>query len=68
MGFGKKKTLLDQAGEYVDAARPHVEAAIESARDFVQDTAIPALNDARDKAGPAIADARARRAGDRRRP
>ncbi len=58
MGFGKKKTLLDQAGEYVDAARPHVEAAIESGRDFVQNTAIPAFNDARDKAGPAIADAR----------
>ena len=58
MGFGKKKTLLDQAGEYVDAARPHVDAAIESARDFVKDTAIPALNDARDKAGPALADAR----------
>ena len=51
MGFGKKKTLLDQAGEYVDAARPHVEAAIENARDFVQDTAIPALNDAKEKAG-----------------
>jgi hypothetical protein len=58
MGFGKKKTLLDQAGEYVEAARPHVESALESARDFVQDTAIPALNDAKEKAGPAIADAR----------
>ena len=58
MGFGKKKTLLDQAGEYVEAARPHVEAAIDSARDFVQDTAIPAFNEARDKAAPAIADAR----------
>ena len=58
MGFGKKKTLLDQAGEYVDAARPHVEAALESARDFVQDTAIPAMNEAKEKAGPALADAR----------
>jgi hypothetical protein len=58
MGFGKKKTLLDQAGEYVEAAKPHVEAALESARDFVQDTAIPALNDAKEKAGPALADAR----------
>jgi hypothetical protein len=54
----KKKTLLDQAEEYVDAARPHVEAALESARDFVQDTAIPALNDAKEKAGPALAEAR----------
>ena len=56
--LGKKKTLLDQAGGYVDAARPHVESAIDNARDFVQDTAIPALSDAKDKAGPAIADAR----------
>ncbi len=57
--MGKKnKTLLDQAGEYVEAARPHVESALESARDFVQDTAIPALNDAKEKAGPAIAEAR----------
>lgn len=58
MGFGKKKTLLDQAGEYVEAARPHVDAAIGSARGFVQETAIPAFNEARDKAGPALADAR----------
>ncbi len=58
MGIGKKKTLLDQAGEYVDAARPHVETAIENARDFVQDTAIPALNDAKEKAAPVIADAK----------
>jgi hypothetical protein len=60
MGFGKNKTLLDQAGEYVDAARPHVETAIENARDFVQDTAIPALSDAKEKAAPVIADARAK--------
>jgi hypothetical protein len=58
MAFRKKKTLLDQAGEYVDAARPHVESALESAREFVHDTAIPALNDAREKAAPAIAEAR----------
>jgi hypothetical protein len=60
MGLGKKKTLLDQAGEYVDAARPHVEQAIENAKDFVQETAIPALSDAKEKAGPVIADARAK--------
>ena len=58
MGIGKKKTLLDQAGEYVDAARPHVETAIETARDFVQDTAIPALADTKEKAAPVIADAK----------
>lgn len=62
MGLRKKKSLLDQANDwatdYVDAAKPHVEAAYESAREFVQDTAVPALLDARDKAGPALADAR----------
>ena len=66
MGLRSKKSRLDQATDvvegYVDSVRPHVQAALESAmestRDFVQDTAIPALNDAKDKAGPAIADAR----------
>ena len=62
MGLRKKKSLLDQANDwasdYVEAAKPHVEAAYESAREFVQDTAVPALLDARDKAGPVLADAR----------
>jgi hypothetical protein len=58
MGLRKKKTLMDQASEYVEAAKPHVEAAYESAREFVQDTAVPALLEAKDKAGPALADAR----------
>ncbi|MEO9322372.1 hypothetical protein ABFT23_02720 [Nocardioides sp. C4-1] len=62
MGLRKKKSLvdqaIDQAGEYVDALRPHVESAYGQAKDFVQDTAIPALHDAKDKAGPALADAR----------
>ncbi len=58
MGLRKKKSLIDQAGEYVDQVRPHAEAAMESARDFVQDTVVPALADAQRKAGPAIADAR----------
>jgi hypothetical protein len=58
MGLRKKKSLIDQAGDYVDQVRPHAEAAAASARDFVQDTVVPALADARDKAGPAIADAR----------
>ncbi len=62
MGLRKKKSLVDQAlgqaNDYVDALRPHVEAAIDTAKDFVQDTAIPALSDARDKAGPVLADAR----------
>ena len=62
MGLRKKKSLLDQAmdqaSDYVDAAKPHVEAAYGSARDFVQDTAVPALIDAKDKATPVIVDAR----------
>ncbi|WP_134740578.1 DLW-39 family protein [Nocardioides sp. 503] len=58
MGLRKKKTLMDQASEYVEAAKPHVEAAYESAREFVQDTAVPALLDAKDKAAPVLADAR----------
>jgi hypothetical protein len=60
MGLRKKKSLIDQAGDYVEQVKPHAEAALESARDFVQDTVVPALADARDKAGPAIADARAK--------
>ncbi len=62
MGLRKNKSLLDQAidhaNDYVEAAKPHVEAAYGSARDFVQDTALPALVDAREKAAPVIADAR----------
>ncbi len=48
MGLRKRKTLLEQAEGYV-------EAAIDQARDFVQDTALPALSDAKDKAAPRVA-------------
>jgi hypothetical protein len=58
MGLRKKKSLIDQAGDYVEHVKPHAEAALESARDFVQDTVVPAIADAREKAGPVIADAR----------
>jgi hypothetical protein len=58
MGFRKKKSLIDQAGDYVEQVKPHAEAAIVSAYDFVQETVVPALADAREKAGPVIADAR----------
>ncbi len=64
MALRKKKTLLDQAQDYVDAVRPHVESAVATTRDavedFVENTARPAISDARDKAGPAVADARAK--------
>ena len=58
MGLRKKKSLIDQAGDYLEQVKPHAEAAYESARDFVQDTVVPAMAEAREKAGPAIADAR----------
>ena len=41
MGLRKKQTLLEQAERYV-------EAAIDQAKEFVQDTARPALADARE--------------------
>lgn len=64
MGIRRKKTLMEQAADYVEQAveqvRPHVEHAVDTARE----RAVPALQDARDraveKAGPAIADARDR--------
>ena len=66
MPLRKKKTLLDQAQEYVEAVRPHVESAVATTRDaveeFVENTARPAFEDAKDKAGPAAKDARAKAA------
>ncbi len=66
MALRKKKTLLDQAQEYVEAVRPHVESAVSTTReaveDFVENTARPAISDARVKAAPVIADARDRAA------
>jgi hypothetical protein len=65
MGLRKKKSLIDQASDYVETVRPQVEVAVESA--FVaamdaakeaKDRAIPLLADARGKAGPVLADAR----------
>jgi hypothetical protein len=62
MALRKKKTLLDQAADYIDQVRPQVESAVASALDaaeeFYEKTARPALVDAREKAGPALADAR----------
>ena len=62
MALRKKKSLLDQASDYIDQVRPQVESAVSSAldaaEDFYEKTARPALVDAKDKAGPALADAR----------
>jgi len=62
MALRKKKSLLDQASDYIDQVRPQVESAVASALDaaeeFYENTARPALVDAKDKAGPALAEAR----------
>lgn len=62
MAFRKKKSLLDQATDYIDQVRPQVESAVatalDAAEEFYEKTARPALLDAKDKAGPALADAR----------
>jgi len=62
MALRKKKSLLDQASDYIDQVRPQVESAVASALDaaeeFYEKTARPALVDAREKAGPALSDAR----------
>jgi hypothetical protein len=66
MALRKKKTLLDQAQEYVEAVRPHVESAVSTTKEaiegFVETTALPAWEDAKEKAGPAVKDARAKAA------
>jgi len=62
MALRNKKSLLDQASDFIDEVRPQVESAVASALDaaeeFYENTARPALVDAKDKAGPALADAR----------
>jgi hypothetical protein len=58
MRIRRKKTLIEQAADYVEAA---VESAREKAGPILadaRDKAGPALADARDKAGPMLADAR----------
>jgi len=52
MHIRKKKSLLEQAGEYVEAVRPHVEQAAQTAKE----RAVPVLQEARDRAMPVIAD------------
>jgi hypothetical protein len=62
MALRKKKSLLDQASDYIDQVRPQVESAVATAivaaEDFYENTARPVLVDAKDKAGPALVDAR----------
>ena len=63
MGIRKKKTLIEQATDYVEQVRPHVEQAVGAARDKAvpllveaRDRAVPVIEDARDRAKPIIAD------------
>ena len=67
MGLRKKKTLIDQASDYVDTVKPQIESALADARAKAapllaeaRDKAAPVIADAREKAGPALADARAK--------
>jgi hypothetical protein len=62
MRIRRKKTLIEQAADYVEAA---VETARDKAGPILADArvkAAPAIADARDKAAPVIADARAKAA------
>ena len=60
----KNKSLLDQAKVqaegYVEAVKPQLESALDSATDFVQTTALPKLAEAREKAAPVLAEAKDR--------
>lgn len=56
MGLRKKKSLIDQASDYVDSVKPQIESAVTSAKQ----KALPLLADARDRAVVAGADARAK--------
>lgn len=64
MHLRKKKTLLDQASDYVESVRPQVEAAVSQALDaveeFVESTAKPALADAKEKTSAVTSDAKAK--------
>lgn len=56
MQFGRKKTLIDRAQEYVDQISDTVLPQLEAAWEQAVDKAGPALSDARDKATPLIAE------------
>lgn len=63
MGLRKKKTLIDQASDYVESVKPQIESALADARAKAAPLLAEARDkavDAREKAGPALADARAK--------
>lgn len=59
MHFGRKKTLIDRAQEYVDQISETVLPQLEAAWEQAVDKAGPALSDARDKATPLLAEGKA---------
>jgi hypothetical protein len=59
MPFGRKKSLVDRAHDYVEQLSDTVLPQLESAWEQAVDKAAPALSDARDKATPLIAEGRA---------
>ncbi len=59
MPFGRKKSLMDRAHDYVEQLSETVLPQLESAWEQTVDKAGPALADARDKATPLIAEGRA---------
>lgn len=59
MPFGRKKSLMDRAHDYVEQLSETVIPQLEQAWEQAVDKAGPAIADARDKATPLIADARA---------
>jgi hypothetical protein len=58
MGLRRKKSLIDQAAEIIDDAKPKIESAVTTAKDKT----LPLLADAKDKAAPVLADAKAKAA------
>ena len=61
MRLRKKKTLMDQAADFVDSLKPALESAVDTAKDAVEtalDTAKDTAKDVADKAGPVLSDAR----------
>ncbi|CUR54646.1 conserved hypothetical protein [metagenome] len=56
MGFRKKKTLMDQAGDLVDQILPVLESAVDTAKE----KAVPLYQDAKEKAVPLYQDAKDR--------
>lgn len=62
MPFGRKKTLIDRAQEYVEQVADTVLPQIQSVLEDATEKAGPALTDAREKARPLVAEGKARAA------